>query len=548
MNAPAETTPALVAVPLEQIALGKNYRHRRPANWEEKLDELGASMKQNGQLEPVLLRERSLEGERHFEVVFGERRYRAAKKAGLETLLAIVRHVPDDQVLELQLSENGDREDAHPLDEAEAFEALVKRGRTPAEIAATRGRDVGYVLKRLALLKLSKEVLAAFEEERLSFGVALLVARIPDKKLQEQALEVLEESRYDGPLTVAKASEIIEREFMLRLEHAPFDTADATLVPKAGPCNACPKRTGAQRELFADVKSPDLCTDPICHATKVDALWQIKKKEATKGGVQVVEGKEADAAGYDYGRGKYRKLDAQEWVGSKRVTIRKLLGKDLPPVALARNKAGEVFEVVPRADVEKLLKAKQPKEDRDDSGGGSDYAAAERRRAAKQKLKRKAITEAITAAVARAEERAERDTIFELVVRSFASRAWNEVQVGILERRGIKVKGNAEAALVKLAKDSEDHVLDGLALELALRSGAPWHGSSGPSGQPGLFAEGLKLFGVNFEAIEKRVAAEAKEKKGAKPKRVKTIDASGLELAPRKPKAKKAPKKRKAAR
>lgn len=528
MNAAVETAPTLQAIPLEQISLGKNYRHRRPSNWEQKLDELGASMKANGQLEPVLVRPTETNESGEYQIVFGERRYRAAKKAGLATLLCIVRDVSDDQVLETQVEENNQREDPHPLDEAEGFAELVKRGRTPAEIAARLGRDPSYVAKRLALTQLGKGVLDAFDGERITFSVALLLARLPDKKMQDDALQSILSDSYDGPMPAEDARKLIEEHFMLRLEKAPFDITDAKLVPKAGPCSTCPKRTGNQRELFDDVKSADLCTDEKCFKAKSDAIWQIRKKEAAKGGTEVIEGAAADAARHGYGTSKFRRLDDDTYLdgGRKKTSIRKLLGKDLPPIALARDTNGEVFEVVPRADVNKAMRTKAPERD---AGGDDSYKQTQAREQKKTKLRRKAIVLAIEQGIAAVGKKKPED-VLALVVRAFSARAWNEVQTGILDRRGVKRTQHqgAEAALLKLAKGLEGYELAGLGLELAMRAGAPWGNYAAGSSE--IWRDALALMKIDFPALEKQVATEAKKPKAKAP-------AS-------KPKAKKAAKKK----
>jgi ParB/RepB/Spo0J family partition protein len=515
MNATAPAEPTVIAAPIEHVFPGTNYRKRRPKDWDQKLDELAQSIKEHGLLEPIVCRPKPDAFEREdLEVVCGERRYLASKRAGLATILCTVREIPDDAITDFQVAENDQREDPHPLDQADGFAELVKKGRTPADIAARLGRDVSYVAKRLALVQLGPEGRKAFDEERISFGVALLVARIPDKTLQNEAVEAIEDaaadSRWDGPMTVEKASALIEKGFMLRLEQAPFDTADAQLVPKAGACTTCPKRTGAQRELFADVKSPDLCTDPKCHASKVDAVWQIRKKEAAKGGQQVVEGKDAAGADHGYGSSKFISLDADVYVGNKHVKVRKLLGKDAPPTALARSDAGEVFEVVPRADVNKAVRAKDKSAAREDRGA-SDYTRREKARQAKAKLRNQAIRLAIEQATVKAPQ-LDAGKVLRLVVRAFAARCWNETQRRVLDRRGIEAKGGqVEAKIVKLAKDLDDGELAGLGLELAMLAGAPTDGDR-YGGTAGLWADAVKLTGVNYAAIEKSVVGQAKAK------------------------------------
>jgi hypothetical protein len=128
--------------------------------------------------------------------------------------------------------------------------------------------------------------------------VALLLARIPDPKLQGEATEAIlkghayyQKGGYVAqfvPLSYREAEELVHAKFMLRLRGAPFRLADAELVPAAGPCTTCPKRTGNQPELFGDVKSADVCTDPPCFEAKRAALWDREKVQARAAGKVVL--------------------------------------------------------------------------------------------------------------------------------------------------------------------------------------------------------------------------------------------------------------------
>jgi ParB-like chromosome segregation protein Spo0J len=212
----------------------------------------------------------------------------------------------DVDVLETQLMENLQRDDLHPLEEAEGFEQLLKlEGRRPGadgsgpaltvdDLAAKLGKSKGYVYARLKLCALVPEARKAFHEGKLNPSTALLVARIPVPDLQKQAVkEITVGYRNNEPLSVRDAAAHIHERYMLRLAEAPWPTADAQLVPAAGPCTTCPKRTGNQRELFSDVASADVCTDPQCFAAKKKA-WQAKVRlEAEAAGRTVITGKEA---------------------------------------------------------------------------------------------------------------------------------------------------------------------------------------------------------------------------------------------------------------
>jgi ParB/RepB/Spo0J family partition protein len=467
-----------------------------------------ASVKEQGVLQPIVVRVRRAGG---WEIVFGHRRHGACGLAGRPTIPAIVRGMTDDQVFEAQLIENIHREDMHPLDEADGFKRMVEHGRTVQQVADKIGRPITYVAQRLKLCELGKECRKALDEEEISLGVALLIARVP-ASLQAEALQTVD--RWDS---VADVKRSLEASFLLRLDQAPFDIASATLVHKAGACTACPKRTGQQRELFPDAARADLCTDRVCYRGKVDALWQIKVMEAKAGGTAVLEGKAAEKA-LGYGGG-YRRLDDTEWVGNKSKTVRALLGKDLPPIMLARNeRTGAISEVVKSADVEKVLrkgKASARAEDKYNPQSGL-YKSQE----AKEKRRAAAVTLAIAAAVDRCAKLPQADFL-RVVTHALVARTWNEGQKAVIRRRGLdpdktKTHVGAEGVEGRLLKHLRSLAapadVAGLALELALQNIAP-----GKWGKPEpLWAETLKTLDVDFAALERQLAAEAKAKKKTK--------------------------------
>ncbi|HYJ89526.1 MAG TPA: ParB/RepB/Spo0J family partition protein, partial [Pyrinomonadaceae bacterium] len=117
---------------------------------EAKLAELARSITANGVVQPLLLRRR---GDR-FELIAGERRWRAAQLAGLSKVPAVVRNVSDDKVLELALIENIQREDLNPIEEARAYKKLIETiGLTQETVAERVGRDRSYVTNYLRLLR-----------------------------------------------------------------------------------------------------------------------------------------------------------------------------------------------------------------------------------------------------------------------------------------------------------------------------------------------------------------------------------------------------------
>jgi ParB family chromosome partitioning protein len=254
---------------------------------EDAMNELAASIRENGVLQPLLVRPRA---ERSFEIVFGERRYRGAAMAEKETVPVCIREMTDAQVLEAQLVENLQRQDVHPLHEAQGFAALLRLEEPKYSIeliAAKCGKSAGYVASRLRLTELAPAAVEAFTKDEIGLGHALLLAKLQPGQ-QEEALAACWQESYTGGskakrilLPVRHLREWIEHNILLELSTAPFSKEDATLVPDAGSCVECPKRTGHNTLLFEGIAAQhDSCSDPACYAVKVDA--HVKRTVAAK--------------------------------------------------------------------------------------------------------------------------------------------------------------------------------------------------------------------------------------------------------------------------
>jgi ParB/RepB/Spo0J family partition protein len=345
----------LRAIALEEIKLSTtgSQAERRAHFDKAAIAELASSIKLHGVLVPVIAR--PVNG--HFELVAGERRYIAAKTAGVAAINVHVRILTDDEVLEIQLIENLQREGLHELAEAEGYEALQKRGHSAEEIAAKVGKSKAYIYGRMKLLALGPAAREAFYRGAINASIALLLARIPVASVQRDAVGEITNPRYnDGPLSFREARDFIEREYMLRLADAPFPTGDAELS-KAGACGPCPKRTGNQAELFADVKSKDVCTDPVCFKLKREAWAKHQIEEAKAGGQPVISGPQAKKiAQHGHVSGGFVKLEDRCWEDSKNRTFKQLLGKNAETKLLQMPKTGDVIEVVEKAAALKQLK------------------------------------------------------------------------------------------------------------------------------------------------------------------------------------------------
>ena len=136
---------------------------------EEKLAELAKSIEANGVIQPIVVRR---VGER-FQIIAGERRWRAAKRAGLKRIPSLVRDVPEERVLELSLVENIQRQELNPIEEANAYRKLQdKLGITQEAVALRVGKDRSSVTNSLRLLRLPEDVQRLVEDGKLSMGHA----------------------------------------------------------------------------------------------------------------------------------------------------------------------------------------------------------------------------------------------------------------------------------------------------------------------------------------------------------------------------------------
>jgi ParB family chromosome partitioning protein len=159
---------------------------------EDKLEELAASIRANGIVQPILVRRQG----QHFQIIAGERRWRAAQRAGLERVPVVVRDIPDERVLELSLIENIQREELNPIEEANAYRRLIEGlGITQEDVARRVGRERSSVTNYLRLLRLPEEIQQWVEEDKLSMGHARALLSLEQAERQRDlALEVIARS------------------------------------------------------------------------------------------------------------------------------------------------------------------------------------------------------------------------------------------------------------------------------------------------------------------------------------------------------------------
>jgi ParB family chromosome partitioning protein len=148
---------------------------------EEALDELARSIQSSGIIQPLVVRPIG----NRYQLIAGERRWRAAQRAGLKSVLAIVRQVPDELALEMTLVENIQREDLNAIEQARAFERLMDEFHATQEVVAERtGKDRTTVANAIRLLKLEPTIQDWIEEAKLTAGHGRALLAVPDSQLR----------------------------------------------------------------------------------------------------------------------------------------------------------------------------------------------------------------------------------------------------------------------------------------------------------------------------------------------------------------------------
>ncbi|WP_395026561.1 ParB/RepB/Spo0J family partition protein [Comamonas odontotermitis] len=380
--------PLMQSVPVLSIArsLTNQRKHFDPA----KLQELAESIKATGVLQPILVRPLPVSRVKdemtqaraekrepaQYELVCGERRWRASQLAEVPEIPAVIRPLTDAQALKAQVIENLQRADITELEEAEGYEKLMESQNINADqLGAEVGKSRSYIYGRLKLLDLCEQAREALREGKIDHSVALPIARIPSEQLQLKALQYATQTNYYGSTPGAReVSAHVRNNYMLKLKEAPFDRKDAELCPKAGACTDCSKRTGAEPDLFTDVDSADVCTDPPCFHNKEELHAARVRQAAEDQGLDVIDGREAKAlmpSAYSGEISGYLRLDTDKDIPIKGKPLRKIIGKAMersgikPTMIVNPHDPKELIAVLRPEQAQELLQAAGAKEHQD---------------------------------------------------------------------------------------------------------------------------------------------------------------------------------------
>jgi ParB family chromosome partitioning protein len=501
---------------LPVAALTESASNPRKRFDENSLSELAASFKTQGVLAPLLVRELD---ESRYEVVAGARRLRAAKLAELEKVPVRVVKLTDAEAVEAQCVENLQREDIHPLEEALGFKSLLELGEpyNIAHIAARAGKSEAYIYGRLKLADLIPPVAEAFLKDEITIGHALLIAKLQASQQQEAFAAAFRgmwtsEGNSQVLIPVRELAAWIESNILLQLGSVPFDKQDETLVPAAGSCVNCPKRTGFNKLLFADVRK-DSCTDPQCFRAKVDA--HIAKTMERKPELVQISSAWNTREGAPLGRNRYVELQIKKakanGSAAKQPAIQKPCEKMTDAIVMDGGNRGQIVKVC--ADVN----CKTHHGDRPSPQQLQRDRQQERKRIEKEKIAITARHRILAAILERVSVPLKKPDLLTIAQYVLASVPYNRLLL-LAKRHKLEIEKSKASPVELLQKHVSRYDETGLSrllleislLELAYRSG----------GEPDndVLLTTAKRYRVDAEKAQKAVAQEfaAKQKKKEK--------------------------------
>mgnify|MGYP000910068490 FL=1 len=185
----------------------------------EKLHELAQSIKENGVIQPIIVRQSPVIG---YEILAGERRYRASLLAGLRSIPAVVKQLSDQEMMIQSIIENLQRENLNPIEEAHAYESLVEKGFTHAEIADKMGKSRPYISNSIRLLSLPEQILSEVENGKLSQAHARSLVGLNKEQQDYFFQRIIEEDisvrKLEALLTEKKQKKLQKNDYFIQNE------------------------------------------------------------------------------------------------------------------------------------------------------------------------------------------------------------------------------------------------------------------------------------------------------------------------------------------
>ncbi len=235
----------------------------------ESIQELADSISEKGVIQPILVRPI---GEDKYELVCGERRYRASLVVqGLmpekDVIPAHIKEISDDEVIELQITENLQRKDVHPMDEAASISAYINAGKDPQELADRLGKKLTYVNNRLKLAQLIEQWQKVYYYDKISMKDALSIAMLEPSYQEEVLKECIGDVEITTDTTV-RFSDWNIKKYQGGLDDTNFDLSDSNLIKSMGACIGC-KFNSSTASLFPSTDEAK-CYNIPCYKQKSD--------------------------------------------------------------------------------------------------------------------------------------------------------------------------------------------------------------------------------------------------------------------------------------
>jgi ParB family chromosome partitioning protein len=483
---------------------------------EAALNELANSIRSQGVLSPLLVRPK---GPQSFEIVAGARRYRAAQLAGQESVPVRIVELSDAQALETSIVENLIRAEVHPMEEASGFRALLNLEEprySIEQISARTAKTPAYIAARLKLTELVPAVVEVFYRDEIGTGHALLLAKLQPAQQEEALTACFREDYVSGGkprrilLPVRQLQEWIERHILLELDSAPFPKDDRELVPEAGACLTCPKRTGFNTLLFAEIKA-DACTSPDCYQSKVDA-FVAKTIVAKPKLVQITRayGKPPENSPA-IPRSEYVEIRAEKPTNQKQAEWPeyKTCKYTTEAIVTEGSDKGELRKICANAD----CPVHHPKKERTPANDGAFKAAQEKQRREEAIAQATGLRELSAIVEAVPVRLMKRDLLF--VVERLAAMLDERRLAIVLRQHGIgKAKSPADTPaklLSAFARKAEESTLGGLLVEVVILYTAQSANDNGRT-----LKEAAEYYKVDVNAISAKVKQEFAAKDKAK--------------------------------
>ena len=228
----AKSNDAVVELPLSELRPNP-YQPRKIFD-DEALDELAASIKEHGVFQPIIVK-KTIKG---YDIVAGERRFRASKKAGLTTIPAIIKDFSDNEMMQISLLENLQREDLTAIEEAKAYKSIIDAsGITQEELAVRVGKSRSHITNMLGLLKLPTNVQDLVLYNKISMGHARVLSKLEDiNTIEDLADKVIKEDLSVRELEELSSNPSIKRvaPVVRKQKDTQFDNVEKMLKEKLG--------------------------------------------------------------------------------------------------------------------------------------------------------------------------------------------------------------------------------------------------------------------------------------------------------------------------